>query len=361
MPSLKSDELSYTHKECEIYKIFGKKIKLICHDAELRPYIFGELNLYPKTDEADLTVEIVEKKDISKSLTHFEQNSIVEIPTKLSYSYFIFDGEKLVHILFSLKKPINTLHEWIQKFRNMEFNHRQERVGQIIHEQVLVPSVFFDEYRVPIHSSAVQYNGQVILFGGHGGVGKTSLELELCFNNDATFIADDMSVVSNSGVYPNLNFPKLYGYNVEGNLEIKERVISKRNKIDWLQWNYQKMKGADKVRRRISPAELYKNYHMDEQPIDRYVILKRCDNNEVQISKLSVNEATEVTIGILQSEFRSIFKVFGTECKNVILNRWEEKLPQIFSRINCEEVSIPEKMSHKKFKETMIELFINRI
>jgi len=88
---------------------------------------------------------------------------------------------------------------------------------------MLIPSIYFNKNLAPVHCAGVSdHENRAILIGGTGGVGKTSLEMELCRNYGCSFINDDISVLDSDGwVYPNLAFPKIYGYNLENNDKVK--------------------------------------------------------------------------------------------------------------------------------------------
>lgn len=362
---------SYTNKVREVRRIFGKKVELICRDKDIKDTLFRELFLYQaqKLDEnetVDFILEIVPKFEIVDRLDDFKTADFLTLHSKVSVSYFIFEDGRLKHILFALIKPVNNIHGWVQRFRNMGYNRREERVGQIIHEQVLVPSVLFNKDAIPIHSSAVKYKDQVILFGGHGGVGKTSLELELCFHNGAHFIADDISVVSLDGdVYPNLSFPKIYGYNIEGQPEIKKRIFDSFDTAEAIHWKLHKLKGLNKVRRRIAPSELYENYLNTSVKGDRYMILNRYNGKEIKSEKISTGKAAEISINILKKEFSQAFDGLGnienhnmdTYKSDAILNRWQRDLPRALSDFQCEIIHIPESIPHEQFKEEMLKIF----
>jgi|AntRauTorcE11897_2_1112592.scaffolds.fasta_scaffold00184_17 hypothetical protein len=368
MQDLKIRDISYIKNYRQVRKIFGKTVCIECLDVDLRPHLLKELSLYPagELEQADYILEILSNDEIKKRIKEFEDTEYICITAKTGVRYFTFHEGKLSHILFSLNKPINKLHGWVQRFRNIGFNRREERIGQIIHEQVLVPSVLFDEKVVPVHSSAVEFNNQVVLFGGHGGVGKTSLELELCFYRAAHFIADDISVVSIEGkVFPNLSYPKIYGYNVEGHPEIKKRVIDGSDFMDRLQWKYQFLKGPNKVRRRISPALLYQNYESEPVQGNRYMILNRYEGDILKVEKVSSDEAAGVTIKILKSELSGIlnqldhqenFKVSRYK-KEAIIERWSMNLSKLLSSFVCEVVFIPQGIPHQEFKEKMMDVF----
>ena len=54
---------------------------------------------------------------------------------------------------------------------------------------------------------------------------KTSLELELCNRYNKNFLADDIVVVNDKGkAFPNLSYPKIYGYNLKNNKSLKRKI-----------------------------------------------------------------------------------------------------------------------------------------
>lgn len=368
MPNSKDRNKSYRKNHIEVRKIFGKNIRIECCDEYMASILYDELSLYPAAnqDSCDFILQIVSNDEIDERIRSFNDEEYIFIPSKIGDRYFIFEGTKLIRVLFTLNKPLNNLHGWIQRFRNMGFNRREERIGQIIHELVLVPSVLFDDHVVPIHSSAVKFNNQVVLFGGSGGVGKTSLELELCFHRGAHFIADDISVVSKGGmVYPNLSYPKIYGYNVEGQERIKNLVINKSDFFDRLHWNYHYRKGPNKVRRRVSPKTIYGKFENQSLKVDRYLILDRCEGEEFSTRKISVSEASERTVKILKEELAGVLEQLNHQknCrqkdfkKEAILERWTDNLNQLLSCFRCEMISIPKTMPHSEFKKKMLNIF----
>lgn len=349
-------------------KIFGVNIGFKIHDGMLREILEKEISLYPGIDgEAwDILLETCSQTEFKNKGEREDNTAAIQVNSETARKKFIFNGDKLYHIIFSLHSPVNRVHEWVQKIRNMEFSNRKDRVGQIIHEQVLVPAMLFDEDKVPVHSSAVQFKKQVIMFGGHGGVGKTSLELELCFHNDADFIADDIGMLSQAGeVYPNLSYPKIYGYNVEGEPELKQRLIDRDSILDKLHWNLHFLKGANKVRRRISPADIYGNYVNKPVKVSRYLILERFEGKEIQVQALSPEQATEISITILREEFSKFFSELDKNAgaaksfysSTVIMERWAAILPEIFEQVECQKVLIPQAMKHHDFKKSMLKLF----
>jgi serine kinase of HPr protein (carbohydrate metabolism regulator) len=154
----------------------------------------------------------------------------------------------------------------------MGYKSNIENITAILYELVLVPLNYFFSDKALVHASSMKNstNGKTVMFGGTGGVGKTSLELLLCRELGYSFISDDIAVIDKKGfVYSNLAYPKIYAYNAEGNQEIENLLFNKRSSIDKLQWKLSKnIRGLNKARRTISPDEIYKSVEKDKNIIN---------------------------------------------------------------------------------------------
>ncbi|MTI86798.1 MAG: hypothetical protein FH748_02385 [Balneolaceae bacterium] len=367
-----ADEFSNNTKNTEVFKIFGKNVQVVCRDTELAGLLFRELSAYPQGENKEnvLRIEILEEQDFDQQAGVFPEENRIHADNRLARLCFVFDENQLARILYAVRKPVNRIHGWLQRWRSLGYNNRQERIGQMFHEQVLVPGLVFQVGVYPIHSSAIKMGDEVILFGGYGGVGKTSLELEFCYEGGASFVADDICVLSAKGtVFPNLNYPKLYAYNVNGKPEIEQRLLGNVSAANRMHWKYQSMKGLAKVRRRISPGELYEHFERKELPVSWYLILKRDEGSSIVTETLSAEEAAAETVKILESEFKLFFeRLKKTNISSdspfhpaQITGRWREGLEKAFTRLDCRRISIPGDMPHEEFKSKMKEVFKQRI
>ncbi len=360
------------------YQIFGRNVKLICLDEDLSTYINEELSLYKSenSDDSDLTISILEElPEVSGSRnpkSHFEDNQSILVKNKQADILFRFKNNTLEEILFSLNKPAGFLKGRVQKFLHMGNRNRIERVGQILHELVLTSFGFFFSDTIPVHSSGLSIRDKVVLFGGTGGVGKTSLELELCLKEGAEFIADDIAMISKEGkVYPNYSYPKIYGYNVEGDEELKKRLFPKFNFLESFHWWFHYKMGPNKVRRRLSPDRLFNHISKEPKRLTNYYILSAYHGHEIETEVLDPEISANITTDIIETEFSFLLSHLSFHrlnakvnnmpplfLKEIILERWKAQLETIFKNVECTLVKIPIGMEHAKFKKDMVDLIL---
>ena len=96
---------------------------------------------------------------------------------------------EFLYIKAYIKFEKSFLIRFFKKIINWEYTSREEKIGQTIFEQILVPTTFFYSNYFPVHSSAfLTPDNKVIIIGGTGGVGKTSLGMEYCLNRNYKFL-----------------------------------------------------------------------------------------------------------------------------------------------------------------------------
>lgn len=201
---------------------------------------------------------------------------------------------------------------FIKKCRNIGFSNLEEYLSLIIHEFILLPVMNIIPKYAPLHASAFKNNtnGDLLIFGGTGGVGKTSLELLFCGELNYSFVADDMLVVNtNSEVYPNLAYPKIYAYNLEYNKSMTNTILKGRGLIDIAHWYIRKkLKGLSAVRRSVPVDELYEEFEVDKVKATKYYFLFRTNTvSEIKVESVNKDIAISNSIRILKNEFYSTF------------------------------------------------------
>ena len=240
-----------------------------------------------------------------------------------------------------------------------------ERIGQILFENVLVPSVYFNPKLAPVHSAAVSVRGEgAVLLGGTGGVGKTSLEMELCLQPDYAFVSDDISILDKDGfVYPNLSYPKIYGYNLESKDEVRDILFSQMKLHDRMAWKLKhRLFGASGVRRKISPETLYQDVINQKIAIDRYFILLKTDVEEIELHQLTAEEAANATLQVMKTEYAQFnnhlfWHKYNRELLgqktildiDLVFKNWLGIYTKVFSEIPVFEVKIPLSIPHEAF------------
>lgn len=358
------------------YRIFGKNIRMSFDEKEHRN-LLKILSLYPriqaKTDaEVDVDMKLVEKLSppegsLCNPKIHCSfQNGFMANFGSGKVMYLI-EKNKLNIFLEEPAKP-----SLIKRFLDIEFGTVDEKIEQIIHELMLIPMNYFFDNRALVHASAfISPEGETILIGGTGGVGKTSLELHLCREKKFTFVADDMCVVDEQGfVYPNLALPKIYAYNVLNDKELKKKLLKGRNILDKLNWYLRlKLRGSNKVRRKISLLGFYGKYFKSESKISKYYILVR-SKKASKLNKVKVDGkmATDLTIKIIECEYSNFHQhILWHEYNSLlggfepsitleeVLLRWKRVLNSVFKNAYIFVVYVPEEYDHKRFLEEFYE------
>jgi len=345
------------------YKIFGKVIEINNKVSVLDNILNTEMDLYPASEmPVEISINIVDK--LPHKSNEYRSPSI----------HSTFDGGfgyKTMHaeVLFNTTNGLEvfvkpTINESkIAKMRSIDFSTSVTRFGMVLHELVLVPLMYFIDSRALIHASAlVGPSNKAILFGGTGGVGKTSLEIHFCNKLNYKFIADDISIIDNVGyIHPNLSWPKIYAYNVNGDIELEKKLLGDKGFLDKRMWKYKiKSSGPDKVRRRLKPTHF--GAVQEKVEIGRYYFLSKSNVNEISINKIEIFDAVEMTVDIIMSEY-SVFnnQLYWHEYNSRLANskpvlsmnsvkqNWKDTLTETLRRVDCYVINIPLVIDHAEF------------
>ncbi len=355
------------------YKIFDKIVQICLiddGDSIIKNAINRTFSFYEdaKNETPHIIINVGQTPPNNKIISvnpknHFETEKgfICKYP-KFSVS---FRYDKILTVDLSLNKQKRTVR-YLKKLYNIQYNSIDERVYQIIYELILVPFNYFIKENSLIHSSAFIKDDGAILIGGTGGVGKTSLEIELCMNKGYSFIADDISIVDKNGfIHPNLAFPKIYAYNLKNNKKLKSLIFKNRNFFDKAAWKIKFfLNGPSGVRRDISPFEAFGSFQTEKTKIKKYYILIKKDVEKIRIQKISTEKACELTLLVIKNEYRNfnshiywhqyncsaINKDPILKLNEVFLN-WEKTFNLVFNNIDCYIINIPIKINHKDFIE----------
>jgi len=354
------------------YKIFGKSIEVAFDESRASEVLRRELDLYPSGDNnapPDLVIRcgtVLQPSDARTNPgkhTDFDGGFISRF--RSATVGWEFENRRLTNIGFALQTHPTGYRRAAQRWLSMQYTNAEEAVGQIFHELVLVPSVYFDETKFLVHASALQApSGETILVGGTGGVGKTSLELELCLNHGFRFMADDVAVVSDDAVvWPNLSYPKIYGYNLENNPHLTKAVLEGQRMGDRLNWRIHSLRGLNRVRRRLSPLDLYGDAVAHSQPFSKYIILARENREDVRVDRIDSDMAAVLTVAVMDSEYeifhqhlawheynRGLARARSVATRSDVMERWKNVASNVFARGECYVLRVPEAMKHEAFK-----------
>lgn len=289
------------------YNIFGKKVKIMVYDERIELKLKKDLSLYSLSDDQniDVDISIVDKLQVSEC--EYISPSIHSTVN----NGFIANYSKMCKVLYQkddiLRISVQLFEDNIMKFRTIDYNNMIDSIGELLHELVLVPMMYFFDDRALIHSSAIEKidEGQVFLIGGTGGMGKTSVELFCCRTGDFAFMADDIAVIDSDGyIYPNLSFPKIYAYNVDNNRVLEKEILSSDALLGRFQWFYKKLRhGKNQVRRRVSPKTLYNEVENSRKQICKYFILTRTNVSKLTVKDITAETAAIASLQVIKNEY----------------------------------------------------------
>ncbi len=239
----------------------------------------------------------------------------------------------------------------MQKITSNQYTIREEYVGQIFHENVIIPLLSRMDDILLIHGAAFNLNEKTILIGGRGGVGKTSIALRACFHKSGSFITDDMAIIRSHCIYPNLNFPKIYQYNLVGEPQLQKRLMgsfSILRKIHWLLYSPLFRKPP---RIRVRPDRIFDVGKAAK--IDIYFIIERTNQiNLFEYQKLNSTEAAGISAVIMQEELGQ-FKL-----EDHFSERYVTQFKAQLSKTEIYLVKVSDSMSHQKYLNHMESLIL---
>jgi hypothetical protein len=324
-----------------------------------------QLALYPKIESApSLTVALnrnhVSPAGLVNPSAHREYDDWFAADYgPVSVAYYLVDG-RIRHASVTRTEGRFPAASVARKFVNIQFDSTVQRIGQIVHELVVVPAALLTPGLVPFHASAVTVAGRVLLIGGTGGVGKTTLASRACLRG-AAFVADDIAVASVNGVaFPNLAYPKIYAYNVEQNHELRRRVLANRGVTDRVQWWLRRRLGAKMVRRAVSPSILSEAPNPTDSEIASYSLLVRDTSvSDISIRSVSADLAARFSAAVMTAEYASVTRHFQWRVANRIAAaqapdietigelsaRWYAEGSRALEKVKCEVILVPGNLS----------------
>jgi len=350
--------------------IFGQSVSFHSDNSRIFSAFDSVLALYPDSvNEEYINIEInIDNCIKTENLLHNNPKDHFTYSDGFGIEYgefFIYHQiNKKINIKCFLKE-----FNFLKQLRSIGFSNLEESLSLIIHEFILLPIMNFIPQYAPLHVSAFKNNsnGNLLLFGGTGGVGKTSLELLFCGELNYSFVADDMVVVNtNSEVYPNLSYPKIYAYNLESNKSMTNTILKGRGLIDIAHWYIRKkVKGLSAVRRSIAVDKLYDEFEVDKVKATKYFFLFRTNTvSEIRVESVSKDMAISNSIRILKNEFYPTFyrKIdlyeyncdLGKSTSSLVSmlnieNNLNQVFNQFFNEVDSFIIKIPFKMEEKDF------------
>jgi hypothetical protein len=258
--------------------------------------------------------------------------------------------------------PMRSPLRLIRPLVDLEGHPIHPDVGRIIHERV-VPS-FVQLFRADrlcfVHGAAMaDARGRGLLISGVGGVGKTSLALELGRNHGWSFISDDMVPIDRAGMmHLNANRPKLYAYNVLGDPDLEAQLLARDGWLGRIQWHMRK-RWPSYVRREIDPEELYPGITATA-PLTWMIIVERANVDRIVWEPISATDAAGLSVEILESELVKVSPdIDRFNSKGITPNTWDPKvwnttLKDGFGKAELFSVRVPLGMKAVPYRREMV-------
>lgn len=355
--------------------IFGKNISFNFSNEKIRKILEKELSLYKTFNGGAVDVEVSFVEHIS-----YESPSFISPSIHTTFNNGFLADYGVCKVLYVVQgNGLNISIELTRKskfLKILSYDYRSnfDVVGTILHELVLVPMTYFFDNLAIVHSSAFKNNdtGEVFMAGGTGGVGKTSLELLFCKKENYSFISDDIAVVDAAGfIYPNLSYPKIYGYNTVSDKGFEKLILSDDILVEKAHWFLmKKLRGVEKIRRRVCPVKLYSDVENEKLTISKYFILLKSDNNnEIKKEKIVSKDVVKLTLDIIKNEYHAFHQHIVWHEYNCLANGLApvlsinkiyadkgEIIDLCFKNTDSYYVRIPKNMKHGVFMKKIMEV-----
>lgn len=233
---------------------------------------FAELLSFPKSDKqnSDIVFEFVENlpvwKDEHVTIDNF---NISSDKIRVKDEFFIYEiapTQKPFHVLVSFIKKKNFKSIYNNLKRNWRYFHLHGRSASIFFLRRFLFHIYMPMMQLALlrsnaalaHCSAIEKNGNAILFPAWGGVGKTSI-MGRYIDDGWRFIADDSCIICADGTAFTHPLPMhIYKYHAVQSPAIVDKMLKNVPARDRFLWNFiSRFKRPDKLVRWIGPDKVF--------------------------------------------------------------------------------------------------------
>ena len=150
-----------------------------------------------------------------------------------------------------------------------------------------------------VHASAIEVNGESILFTADSGVGKSSLLFKLSQDASFKFIADDLTIISDQAEsYYQGRCLSVKPYHLNFYNFLSDKLSLLMSRIQQLQWQFLK---DNRLSYRMSPNDLFTSVS-EKAKIRSIIHLCNHDKDIFEIKNITNSELINFTIPILTNE-----------------------------------------------------------
>jgi len=304
-----------------------------------------------------------------KSHRTFARGMLTSFPPADVYWGWSDDGCLEIDVALKVRQGVK---HGIKKLLSTEFASELELLEKVLHEFVLVPSTYFFDDVAPIHAACVTVDGVACLLAGTAGVGKSAAMIALRQNHRVGFVSDDIVIASSAGpqVYANMAWPKIYGYNCNGDT-LKGELLAGRGWVDRTQFRIKSRMDSASARRMIRPDRVY--HHVESAPValSRLYYVIREDVPGIRVAALDAANAVDMTIDVVRAEYSIFHDHLHWERYNAlatgtapmltmdrVIANWRSALAKCFAGVACFKVSIPFDMDQLAYRAGMVGLIV---
>ncbi|MBM2834108.1 MAG: hypothetical protein HW406_1269 [Candidatus Brocadiaceae bacterium] len=337
-------------------------------NGEVYNNILKELSGYPETakdPQVKFAVNTKDSFDVPDTLTI--ASDILYNPRyfalKSTYVRFevkgiIFEGEPLeVNIFPVMKRQILKIQH---KFTDWNFFTVEESLAKnfmynifdfIMELKFLASGTQGSSF---IHASSIEKDGKAVLFVAAGGVGKTSIMLQILKKAGWRYLSDDLSIIDSDGrVYFNPKYIQIYPYNVNNDPELYNLLMNGRGIIDKLNWYYRKYRyGESSVRRRVDPRIFFGREKVSNSAsINKVINMVRTGVKDFEMDEINPHAVSNIASEILSFEINPFFKYSclcnggGTDSPfpkiEEVKERARQRFQEILKNIPCYQLRVP--------------------
>ena len=355
-----------------VLRIAGRAVRVIPGASPAGATLSGELLGYPDTDDAP-SLEVVVREAplpsadgaiVNPSSHHdLPDGFLARLPGVDLRARWGSAGLQTIELALPSRGPVLSS---IARWRNRQFTAPQVLIGQKFHELAMVLAIMASREVMLLHATAVALPGGAVAIGGTGGVGKTTLGVDLCLRHGAGFLADDLVWLDQAGiVQPDLAYPKIYAYNLQGDRELHDRVFAGRPRADRWQWRTKRWRGDDQVRRRMAPDRLY-GRTAEATALARYLLVVRERRADMVIEPVDAATLARASVDVLRVELEAIVRhlrwhryargLAGLDPwldADALFERWEAQLTERLEAVDRAVVRVPVGYPIDTYRSTM--------
>ena len=150
-----------------------------------------------------------------------------------------------------------------------------------------------------LHASAIEVNGESILFSADSGVGKSSLLFKFSQSDNFKFIADDLTIISDHAEsYYQGRCLSVKPYHLNFYNFLSDRLSLLMSRMQKIQWKFLK---DNRLTYRLSPNDLFASVS-EKSKIKSIIHLCNHDKDTFELKNISSEELIDFTIPILTNE-----------------------------------------------------------